>query len=88
MIILFRPGLENNLVGNAVIKLNVTVAELLLVWFLNILFDSYAKKSKKKKKKRKKERKKEKKKEKKKKKKIKMKKCNGISSNCMSWIDK
>ena len=31
MLILFRPGLENNLVANAVIKLNVTVAELLLV---------------------------------------------------------
>ena len=60
MIILFRPGLENNLVANAVIKLNVTVAELLLVWFLNCLIAMSKKK---------------------------MKKCNGISSNCMSWID-
>ena len=69
MIILFRPGLENNLVANAVIKLNVTVAELLLVWFLNCLIAMSRNQQKKKKKKKK------------------MKKCNGISSNCMSWID-
>ena len=69
MIILFRPGLENNLVGNAVIKLNVTVAELLLVWFLNCLIAMPRNpKKKKKEKKRKKERKKKKKKKKRKKK--------------------
>ena len=61
MIILFRPGLENNLVANAVIQLNVTVAELLLVWFLNGLIAMSRNQKK---------------------------KCNGISSNCMSWIDK
>ena len=66
MIILVRPGLENNLVANAVVKLNVTVAELLLVWFLNCLIAMSRNQKKKKKK---------------------IKKCNGISSNCMSWID-
>ena len=51
MIILFRPGLENNLVANAVIKLNVTVAELLLVWFLTCLIAMSRNQKKKKKKK-------------------------------------
>ena len=58
MIILFRPGLhvENNLVANAVIKLNVTVAACLI----SKLFDSYVKKSETKHKKQKQKKKKEK----------------------------
>ena len=60
MIILFRPGLENNLVANAVIKLNVTVAELLLVWFLNCLIAMSRNQQKKKKKIKKKKEKKDK----------------------------
>ena len=35
--ILFRPGLENNLVSNAMIKLNLTVA----AYFISNLFDNY-----------------------------------------------